>query len=117
MKNEVIRRRIEEFPGGWLAGDFSPALLRSKELEVSIKHFEAGSSEPEHYQRSVTEITIVLIGRCLLAGEVLTTGDILIIPPLLSASFHAETEVLLLVLKSPSAPEDKVVGQVGQDNE
>ncbi len=86
-------------------------------MEVGIKHFEAGSSEPEHYQRSVTEITIVLMGRCLLAGEVLNAGDILIIPPLLSASFYAETEVLLIVLKSPSAPEDKVVGQVEQNNE
>jgi quercetin dioxygenase-like cupin family protein len=117
LKRAVIRRRLEEFPGGWVAGDFSPALLKSKEMEVSIKHFEAGCSEPEHYQRSVTEITIVLRGQCVLAGEVLTTGDILVVPPFLSGSFLAETEVLLLVLKSPSIPGDKVVGQAGRDDE
>lgn len=116
MKNKLIRRRIEEFPGGWLAGDFSPALLSSKEIEVSVKHFGPGSWEPDHYQRSVTEITIVLTGKCVLAGEVLTAGDILIIPPLMAGSFLAETEVLLLVLKSPSIPGDKVVCQVGLDD-
>lgn len=112
MTLPIIRKRIEEFYDGWVAGDFEPAVLQSKDIEVGIKQFQAGDSEPEHFQKIASEVTIVLRGTCFLAGEKLNSGDILVIPPKVSAGFLAETDVLLLVLKSPSIPGDKVLGRV-----
>jgi hypothetical protein len=32
--------KIDEFTNGWFIGDFSPALLHSKDFEIAVKWFE-----------------------------------------------------------------------------
>lgn len=108
---QLTKVRVEDFMGGWLVGDFIPSIFQSKDLEVGIKSFSAGDTEPEHYQMIATEVTVVIKGRCLLAGEQLDSGDVLIIPPGMSGHFRAETDVVLLVLKNPSLPQDKMMGR------
>ncbi len=105
--------RISDFPGGWFAGAFSPSLLPSSEFEVGLKRFAKGQGEVEHYQEIATEVTLVVEGTCLLAGRQLSEGDIAVIPPGVSASFEALSDVILVVVKTPSIPSDKIIGEAG----
>jgi len=111
MPRDVIRDRIENYSNGWIVGNFAPALAHSVEVEVAIKHLKAGDREPEHFQRQAVEITIVIHGSCRLNGEVLSAGDVLRIPANVSGDFVALSDVVLLVIKTPSLPGDKVVGK------
>lgn len=103
--------RLDRFSGGWFVGDFDPSIFRSKEIEVGFKHFEPGDVEPEHFQRKSIELTFVVRGECRIGDQSLIAGDIAEIPPLVSASFEAVSSVDLIVVKIPSAPQDKVVGK------
>lgn len=103
--------RIEQFVGGWFVGNFVPSLFRSKEIELGFKHFEAGDTEPEHFQCESTELTFVVKGDCRIGDRKLGAGDIAQIPPGLSASFEAFSGVDLIVVKFPSTPEDKFLGK------
>ena len=107
--------RLNEFLAGWLVGDFTPSLIRTKEIEVGIKSFTTGDSEPAHYQIRATEINIVVSGECLLNGIALSAGDILTIEPGEVGGFEAVTDCVLVVLKHPSLPADKVLSAGGQE--
>ena len=117
MNNIVSRARLEDYVGGWIVGDFKPSIFNSKEFEVGLKRLKAGYSEPEHFQRKATEVTLVVEGECWLNGEKLRAGDILIVPPGIAGEFYAETDSVLLGVKSPSLPEDKVLGRAEMTNE
>lgn len=110
MTERISRARLEDFVGGWIVGDFKPSILMSKEFEVAVKRLEAGYSEPQHFQKKATEITLVIEGECLLNGEKLGAGDIMVIPPGIVGGFHANVKTVLLVVKAPSLPNDKVLG-------
>ena len=102
--------RLENFVGGWFVGDFIPSVLRTKDFEVSIKHFAAGDVEPFHHQAQATELTAIIDGRCRMAERTLSAGDIVVIEPLETVDFEALTAVALVAIKFPSLTEDKVLG-------
>ena len=102
--------RIEDFLGGWVIGNFTPSILHSEEIEVGVKFMPAGSREDMHYQLTATEITIVTSGRCSLGQFELRSGDIAVIEPMEAAEFLAIEDTVLVVVKNPSLPSDKVVG-------
>ena len=55
MKNH----NIKDFVRGWFIGDFEPALVRSKDIEVAIQYYKAGDHEPKHVHKIAREITVV----------------------------------------------------------
>jgi hypothetical protein len=101
--------RLEDFKLGWVVGNFVPALLHSKDIEVSIKHFKEGETELSHKQLVATEITIVVIGSIRLGENVYGVNDIIKIPPQTFADFESLTDSSLVCLKFPSLPNDKVL--------
>lgn len=109
----MLRAHLSEYKLGWFVGDFEPSMLTSREFEVSVKSFLKGDTEPIHHQRQATEITLVISGECRLAGELLRQGDLLRLDPLESGGFEALTGCTLVVVKTPSLPEDKVLGDAG----
>ncbi len=108
----VERHRIDDFKFGWLVGDFEPSLFRTKEVEVSIKFLEEGTSEQMHYQTVSKEATIVVSGTCRVGAFELSAGDVLVLPPMLSADFFARSACIIVAIKWPSIPSDKVIGEV-----
>jgi quercetin dioxygenase-like cupin family protein len=100
---------LSSFVDGWIVGNFFPAILKTSEIEVGVKSFEAGNSEPCHFQLSSTEVTVVITGQVILGGHILTDGDALVIEPGEHASFTAITSSNLLVIKFPSSPADKIL--------
>lgn len=106
----MIVNKIEEFTKGWFVGDFSPALIHSKDYEIAVKWFKAGESEPLHKQNTATEITVVITGQIRLGGEIFSKGDVITIPPGEFTEFESITDSTLVCVKTPSLPNDKVLG-------
>ena len=104
--------RIENYKEGWLIGNFTPAFVRTEDFEVAVKTLTAGATEPAHYQRVATEITMLVSGKCELAGVRMVPGDILELEPGEIADFVALEDTVLICIKFPSIPNDKaLIGQ------
>jgi dTDP-4-dehydrorhamnose 3,5-epimerase-like enzyme len=102
---------VRDFTGGWFIGDFSPTLDANTNVEVCLKRYPAGTIEPVHYQRVATEYTLVVSGRCRIGDVELGPDQILRIPPGEAAGFVALEDVVLVAIKTPSLPDDKVIGE------
>ena len=107
---EVKINNIDEFTKGWFVGDFSPAILNTKEFEIAVKWFKSGEKEPLHKQIIATEITVVIDGQIRLGGETFSKGDVITIQPGEFAEFESVTDSALVCVKTPSLPNDKVLG-------
>lgn len=102
--------KIEDFEKGWFVGNFSPAILHSRDFEIAVKWFKAGEKEPLHKQIVATEITVVIEGEIRLGEKIFAKGDLITIPPGEFASFESITDSALVCVKTPSLPDDKVLG-------
>jgi mannose-6-phosphate isomerase-like protein (cupin superfamily) len=101
--------KLSDMIGGWFVGDFSPSAHRTKDFEVAIKRVAKGVTEAAHFQRIATEITVVAEGTARMGEIILFPGDIITIFKGERADFEALTDVVLVALKFPSVPQDKVV--------
>ena len=90
--------RLENMVKGWFVGDFEPTLLRSKDVEVAVKHYKAGDREDTHHHRIATEITVIVSGEVTMMGKRWSAGDIV------------QVEPVNVVVKLPSVMGDKYAG-------
>ena len=102
---------ISDFVGGWFIGNFSPTLEANPHMEVCLKRYPAGATEPVHYQVNATEYTLVISGRCRIGAIEVGPDEIVRIPPGEAAGFVALEDVVLVAVKTPSIPDDKVAGE------
>lgn len=102
-------RRLQDFPGGWLVGNFLPSITRTAELEVGVKQFSAGDSEPRHFQKVAVELTVVVSGACRMGAVFLKSGDVLVVQPGEILDFEALENCTVVAVKYPSIPGDKVL--------
>lgn len=107
---QVNIHSIDEFTKGWFVGNFEPSLIKNDNFEVSVKWFNAGEVEPNHAQIVATEITVVIAGEIELGGRTFVARDVISIPPGEFATFRAITDSVLVCVKSPSLPSDKIFG-------
>lgn len=98
---------LKDYVKGWLVGDFEPSLFRSKDIEVGVKEYTAGTVEASHHHKIATEYTIVLSGIVNMLGQEFGEGDIVVIEPGVSNTFISVTDSTLLVIKTPSVMGDK----------
>lgn len=108
--NPAKPAHLSEYHKGWIIGDFQPTLLASTEVEVGVKFFRSGETEETHYQRAATEFTVIISGRARIGEQIVTSGHIVTIEPGVACDFEALEDTALVVIKSPSLPEDKVIG-------
>ncbi len=99
--------KLSEMKGGWFAGDFSPACLKSKEFEAACKYYKAGAREGSHVHKVATEITVIAKGRAEMGGRVFAEGDVIILSPGDATDFHALEDTITMVVKVPSVAGDK----------
>jgi hypothetical protein len=99
--------RLDNMIKGWFVGDFSPTIYNSREVEVAIKRYSAGSNEGRHVHRVATEITVIVSGEVIMNGQVLKEGDIAVLAPGEAADFSALTDTVTTVVKLPCVPGDK----------
>lgn len=98
---------LNDMVNGWFIGDFEPSLLKTKDFEVAIKVYQAGDYEEHHYHKKATEYTIVLNGEVFMNETRYKHGDIIIMKPGETTDFKAITNVTTVVVKTPSAQNDK----------
>lgn len=106
---------IKNYKGGWFVGDFSPTLFTSP-FEVAVKSYKKGEINPAHYHKYSTEINVVVDGSCLFTRSnedkiTLTKDDIIVIGPYESTTFEALEDCRLVVVKTDSKSDDKILGK------
>jgi len=99
--------KLADTTGGWFVGNFDPTILRTQAAEVAVKRYKAGDAGNLHYHHVATEITAILNGRVRMFDQEFGDGDIILIEPGEGTSFEAITDVTTVVVKMPSAPNDK----------
>ena len=107
IRNPVRTARLDSMVGGWFVGDFYPSILSSKEFEVAVKHYKEGDKESWHVHKVGTEITVILDGKVKMMDKIYKNGDIILLEPGNGTSFEALTDVKTVVVKTPSAIDDK----------
>jgi len=99
--------QIESMKGGWFVGDFIPSALQSQAFEVGVKRYPAGEVNPLHVHKRTTEITVVIEGSVIMNQREYGPGTIVVIEPNEPSDFKALTDSILVVVKTPSLPDDK----------
>jgi len=107
----IRNHRLNAMTGGWFVGAFSPTAYHTSDVEVALQTFPAGYLGAPHHHLIATEITLLISGEALMAGERLSAGDIIVLEPGVSSSFEALTDCIAVVVKHPGAPNDKYLDQ------
>lgn len=95
---------------GWFVGEFKPTCLATQDVEVAVKRYSAGDSEPRHHHKVATEITFVVSGEIEMNGTRYKEGDIVTVEPGESVEFRAISDSINVVVKVPGAKDDKYAG-------
>lgn len=98
---------IDDMVGGWFIGNFAPSILATEDFEIAVKKYKSGDFEQEHYHNIATEYTMIVEGEVIMSGKHYKSSDIIVIAPGESTDFKAITDVITVVVKTPSVKDDK----------
>ena len=99
--------KLADMKGGWFVGDFEPSLYKTKNAEVAIKTYKAGSIESSHYHKQSDEITVIISGSVLINDKNFSTGDIIYVSANECIKFQSIEDSITVVYKSKSVKNDK----------
>lgn len=105
----MIIGNIKDTEKGWFIGNFPKAIFKSEDFEVSWRIHPAGEEWDLHYQEKAIEINLLIDGEMLLNGQVITPGDVFIIPPYEITDVKFIKNCSVVCVKTPSLPSDKVI--------
>ena len=93
----------------WFVGNFEPNLIKNDELEVGIKHIDAGTQPDYHFHKRKKEYTILIKGKiiCTDSGLEVKEGDIICLDPFEKNDQLFLEDSIILVINTPSAQNDK----------
>lgn len=100
---------LNDFFKGWFIGNFKPTLSDTNDFEVGIKRYKSGDSESKHHHKIATEYTVIVEGEVLMNQIKYKKDDIIVIKPGESTDFQCLTDVITVVVKTPSIKDDKYV--------
>ena len=103
--------KLSDMKKGWFVGDFSPTLVKTKAVEVAVKHYNKGDSEDRHHHKLATEVTVIISGRVRMNSVEYKAGDIIIIEQNESTDIEALEDTMSTVVKYPGASNDKYLGE------
>jgi anti-sigma factor ChrR (cupin superfamily) len=103
----MLLYNLHNFMGGWIVGDFDPSLLKTTDMEVSIKRYKAGDKDAAHYHKEAEEITVIVTGEVTINGTHFKQDDVIRIEKGEVAEFAAVTDAITCVVKRPSVKGDK----------
>lgn len=102
--------QLGDMTKGWFVGQFTPTLVSTAAVEVAVKYYKSGDSEPLHHHKIATEITVITSGKVRMNGNEYSSGTIVVLEPNEASDFLAITDVTTTVVKIPGAPDDKYFG-------
>ena len=101
--------KLSDYIRGWIIGNFTPSLIKTKQFEVGILSHTKGEDWPEHYHQVATEYNILIDGSMTVNGVALNKGDVFVIEKNeISKPIFLE-DCTVLVVKIPSVIGDKYV--------
>ena len=100
---------IDEFKGGWFIGDFEPTIFRTKEFEISVRHYKAGDEEEKHVHKIADEYTVVIVGTVEMNGVEYNAKDVVLIEKGEVVKFKVLTDAITIAVKVPSIIGDKYI--------
>lgn len=98
---------LNDYIKGWFIGNFEPSLLKTENFEVAIKKYSAGEYEKAHYHKIATELTVIISGEVEMNGIFFKENDIIKINTNEKTDFKCLTDVITVVIKTPSVKNDK----------
>lgn len=99
---------LNNFKGGWVAGNFAPTIFKTKEFEVSVKSYEKGEYQDRHVHKEAEELSIIIQGSARMNGEIYKKDDIILIEKNEATDFMPlEDNTTTCVIKTPSVIGDK----------
>lgn len=101
------KENLNNFIKGWFVGHFTPTIIDSDRMEVAIKRYKAGDYEKSHYHAIAIELTAIVSGEVEMNGVKYNQDDIIVINPGEVTDFRCLTDVVTVVVKSPSIENDK----------
>ena len=101
--------KLKDMFKGWLVGNFEPSLYKTDDVEVGVKNYKAGERDEKHYHKIATEITVIVEGEVEMNGIKYIKDDIITIQPNESTDFKCITDVVTVVIKTPSENNDKYI--------
>lgn len=104
--------QLDHMTNGWFVGDFSPTIIKTQDVEVAVKQYQAGAYEERHHHKVAIEITAIISGKVRMNGEYYSRGDILVIEPGESTDFEVLEDATTVVVKYPGAQNDKYMGEM-----
>ena len=99
---------LNNFINGWFIGNFLPSIYETENIEVAVKFLNSGQKEDSYVQLKATEITVVTSGKIEINNKIFTKGSIIEISPNEPANFNCLVDCVLVCIKFPSIPNDKV---------
>ena len=98
---------IKDFTNGWLVGNFLPALVQTKDVEIGVLDLKAGDKGDGHFHKLQIEYNIILSGAAKIGRELYYRGDIFTFRPYEKSTVEYIADTKLLVIKSPATKHDK----------
>ena len=105
----ITIHQISDFKGGWFIGDFEPSLLKTQDLEVSIKKHPKGENWDTHFHKLATEYNYLVSGKMSINGIEIKAGEIFIINPYYAVEPNFIEDCEIVCIKIPGVTEDKYV--------
>jgi quercetin dioxygenase-like cupin family protein len=99
--------RIEDYFRGWYVGNFEPSCFNTELFEVGLLTHKKGEFWAPHVHKIATEINLLIEGEMKMGEETLKSGDVFIIEPNEVSTPIFLTDCKLVVIKTPSIPNDK----------
>jgi len=100
--------KLEDFDRGYFIGNFPKAIFKTNAFEVSLKKHLKTDKHELHYHKFVTEFILVVRGMMRVNGQVINEGHIFVLEPYMINEIEYLDECELVVVKSPSLPNDRV---------
>lgn len=94
---------------GWVIGNFTPSLLRTKKFEVGILSHKKGEKWPFHIHDELCEYNYIYSGKMLINGLEFKTGDSFMFEKGHPAIPIFTEDCTIICVKVPSVPKDKKI--------
>lgn len=101
--------KLKNYTRGWLVGDFTPSILRTRGFEFMVREYKKGDKEPRHIHKKAHEISVIVSGKFKMNGKILKKGDIVHLKPNVDADFECLENGANAVVKTPSVKGDKYI--------
>lgn len=100
---------FSEMKDGWFVGDFTPSVYKTSGFEVCYKHHKKDEEWDKHYHEKSTEINLLISGSMKINDTIINEGQIFVIKPFYVVKPTFLEDCTLVIIKTPSAPGDKII--------